>query len=52
MNTASDWASKVLPLRNQAEIQNRWLSHRLATVLPEVMQQAPGYFGQPLCSRH
>lgn len=39
MTISSNWTAKILPLRKQAEIQNRWLSHRLMTVLPEVMQR-------------
>ena len=31
---------KILPLREQAEIENRWLSERLDTVLPELMARA------------
>ncbi len=34
---ASDWQGKLLPLRQQAAITDRWLRQRLETVLPEVM---------------
>jgi len=30
---------KLLPLRQQADITNRWLLHRLDTVLPEIMRR-------------
>ena len=36
---ASDWSAKVLPLRRQAEVCDRWLRERLQTVLPEVMRR-------------
>ena len=36
---ASDFASKVLSLRRQAEVTNGWLATRLRTVLPEVMRR-------------
>ena len=36
---ASDWSHKILPLRRQAEVQDRWLRERLQTVLPEVMRR-------------
>jgi len=39
MNSTSIYAGKILPLRNQAEVQNRWLRQRLEAVLPEVMQR-------------
>ena len=36
---ASDWSSKILPLRRRTEITNAWLGERLETVLPEVMRR-------------
>lgn len=36
---ASDWSTKVLPLRRQAEVTNGWLAERLRGVLPEVMRR-------------
>lgn len=39
MNMPFEWEGKILPLREQADIQNRWLRDRLTTVLPEIMQR-------------
>jgi len=39
MHTTSSWASKVLPLRAQAQNQNKWLKVRLETVLPRIMRR-------------
>jgi Xaa-Pro aminopeptidase len=36
---ASDYATKILPLRRQAAVRDGWLRQRLATVLPEVMRR-------------
>lgn len=35
----SDWSRKILPLREQAAVTNRWLRDRLQTLLPSVMQR-------------
>ncbi len=37
--TAEDYRDKILPLRQRAEVKNRWLRHRLETVLPEIMRR-------------
>lgn len=37
MSVVVKYAKKILPLREQAEVQNGWLKQRLETVLPEVM---------------
>lgn len=34
---ALKYTDKILPLRQQAEVRNRWLAERLDTVIPEVM---------------
>lgn len=34
------WFGKVLPLREQAKVINRWLSLRLQNVLPQMMEKA------------
>lgn len=36
---ASDWRHKIKPLREQTAIRDRWLTERLATILPEVMRE-------------
>ena len=36
---ADAYRDKILPLRQRAEIKNRWLKQRLETVLPEVMKR-------------
>jgi hypothetical protein len=36
---ASDWSSKILPLRRQAAVRDAWLETRLRTILPEVMRR-------------
>ena len=36
---ADDYRGKILPLRQRAEVKNRWLRHRLETVLPEIMRR-------------
>lgn len=36
---ATDWTSKILPLRRQVEVTNAWLLERLNTVLPELMRR-------------
>ena len=33
------WARKVLPAREQAQVRDRWLLHRLDTVLPRLMEK-------------
>lgn len=33
------YRNKILPLRAQAEVRNRWLKERLDTVIPELMQR-------------
>jgi hypothetical protein len=35
----ADWRKKLLPLRAQAELTDRWLMERLQTVLPEIMRR-------------
>ena len=35
----STWESKILPLRQQAEIRNAWLKRRLDALLPELMRR-------------
>ncbi|HZW49693.1 MAG TPA: hypothetical protein VFF80_06145, partial [Bacillota bacterium] len=36
-NHDGQWQNKILPLREQAKVINRWLKLRLETVLPAVM---------------
>src|SRR5690554_461094 len=36
---ASDWRHKILPLREQATIRDRWLTRRLEAILPSVMRE-------------
>lgn len=36
---SSDWRHKILPLRNQTAIRERWLTQRLRTILPAVMRE-------------
>ena len=36
---AEAYRSKILPLRAQMEVRNRWLEERLETVLPGVMSR-------------
>lgn len=38
-NFDGDWFGKVLPLREQADVINRWLTLRLETVLPKMMKR-------------
>lgn len=38
-NFDGDWFGKILPLRQQAEVINRWLTLRLETVLPKIMKR-------------
>lgn len=35
----SDFERKILPLRQQAEVTNRWLDYRLKYLLPEIMKR-------------
>jgi hypothetical protein len=35
--TADSFRSKILPLREQAEVRNKWLKQRLEKILPELM---------------
>jgi hypothetical protein len=35
--TADSFRSKILPVREQAEVKNKWLKERLDKILPEVM---------------
>ncbi len=37
LTVVADWSKKILPLREQAELTDRWLLQRLQTVLPEIM---------------
>ena len=37
MESMADWKGKILPLRQQAQVVNGWLTERLDTVLPEIM---------------
>ena len=34
-----DYKNKILTLRQQAEIKNKWLKKRLETILPKLMQR-------------
>jgi len=34
-----DYKHKILPLRQQAELKNKWLKKRLETILPKLMQR-------------
>lgn len=36
---ASDYERKILPLREQAKVTDRWLKERLETILPEIMDR-------------
>jgi Xaa-Pro aminopeptidase len=36
---ADDYGGKILPLRQRAEVKNRWLRKRLDTILPEIMRR-------------
>jgi len=36
---ADAYRDKILPLRQRAEVKNRWLKQRLETVLPEIMKR-------------
>jgi hypothetical protein len=36
---ADDYRDKILPLRQRAEVKNRWLKHHLETILPEIMRR-------------
>lgn len=36
---ADDYRNKILPLRLRAELKNKWLKHRLETILPEIMKR-------------
>jgi Xaa-Pro aminopeptidase len=38
-SNVSDYSAKILPLRERAEITNKWLKHRLRNVLPKLMQR-------------
>lgn len=38
-NADGNWFGKILPLRQQAEVINRWLTLRLETVLPKIMER-------------
>ncbi len=38
-SASSAAANKILPLRQQAEVRNRWLMRRLESILPEIMQR-------------
>ncbi|MGD2201420.1 MAG: M24 family metallopeptidase [Candidatus Bathyarchaeota archaeon] len=35
--SSEDYHQKILSLKERAEVKNRWLRHRLETVLPEIM---------------
>jgi len=35
----SDWERKIIPLRAQGELKNRWLDYRINHVLPEIMNR-------------
>jgi hypothetical protein len=35
----NSFQNKILPLRQRAEVRNRWLKQRLETVLPEIMRR-------------
>jgi len=36
---SDDYCDKILPLRQRAEVKNKWLRHRLETILPEIMKR-------------
>jgi len=36
---SDDYRDKILPLRQRAEAKNKWLRHRLETILPEIMKR-------------
>ncbi len=36
---SDDYRDKILPLRQRAEVKNKWLRHRLETILPEIMKR-------------
>jgi len=35
----SDWNEKILPLREQAAVKNKWLEERINMILPEIMHR-------------
>jgi len=39
LHSASAFSSKILPLRQRAEVRNRWLKHRLGNVRSKLMAQ-------------
>lgn len=39
VGSTNDYERKILPLRQQAAIQDAWLSHRLKTIMPEIMRR-------------
>ena len=50
MITADAYRSKILPLRAQMEVRNRWLRERLETVVPELMKRE-GFDMWIVCAR-
>ncbi len=38
-SNVSDYSSKILPLRERADVENRWLKYRLENVLPKLMER-------------
>jgi len=39
LSNVSDYKTKILPLRERAKVENRWLKFRLENVLPELMKR-------------
>ncbi|MFP4457644.1 MAG: M24 family metallopeptidase [Clostridia bacterium] len=39
LSNVSDYNTKILPLRERANVENRWLKYRLENVLPELMKR-------------
>ena len=39
MKIIDTYRAKILPLRERAQVRNRWLEHRLETFLPELMRR-------------
>src|SRR6056297_4290690 len=39
ISSFSDYKTKILPLRERAKVENRWLKFRLENVLPELMKR-------------
>jgi hypothetical protein len=39
LSNVGDYKTKILPLRERAKVENRWLKFRLENVLPELMKR-------------